>query len=45
MVRQSCARPILSLLDICAGNEEGVGKAIRESGIPRSEIFVTTKLV
>ena len=25
-------------------NEEGVGKAIRESGIPREEIFVTTKL-
>ncbi|KAF8706619.1 Glycoside Hydrolase, partial [Rhizoctonia solani] len=27
------------------GNEEGVGRAIRESGIPRSKIFVTTKLV
>ena len=26
------------------GNEKGVGKAIRESGIPREEIFVTTKL-
>ncbi|MEA5058519.1 MAG: aldo/keto reductase [Clostridia bacterium] len=26
------------------GNEEAVGKAIRESGIPREEIFVTTKL-
>ncbi len=26
------------------GNEEQVGAAIRESGIPRSEIFVTTKL-
>ncbi|KZO91474.1 Aldo/keto reductase [Calocera viscosa TUFC12733] len=26
------------------GNEEAVGRAIRESGIPRSEIFVTTKL-
>ncbi|WP_410177097.1 aldo/keto reductase [Thermoclostridium stercorarium] len=26
------------------GNEEGVGKAIRESGIPRDEIFITTKL-
>ncbi|HSN44610.1 MAG TPA: aldo/keto reductase [Propionibacteriaceae bacterium] len=25
-------------------NETGVGKAIRESGIPRDEIFVTTKL-
>lgn len=25
-------------------NEEAVGKAIRESGVPREEIFVTTKL-
>ena len=26
------------------GNEEGVGKAIKNSGIPRNEIFVITKL-
>ncbi|MGC1176951.1 MAG: aldo/keto reductase [Candidatus Saccharimonadales bacterium] len=26
------------------GNETGVGKAIRESGIPREDIFLTTKL-
>jgi diketogulonate reductase-like aldo/keto reductase len=26
------------------GNEEAVGQAIRDSGIPREEIFVTTKL-
>ncbi len=26
------------------GNEEGVGKAIAQSGIPRDELFVTTKL-
>ncbi|MDE7326552.1 MAG: aldo/keto reductase [Lachnospiraceae bacterium] len=26
------------------GNEEAVGRAVRESGIPRKEIFVTTKL-
>ena len=26
------------------GNEAPIGKAIRESGIPREEIFVTTKL-
>ena len=26
------------------GNETGVGRAVRESGIPRDEIFVTTKL-
>ncbi len=25
-------------------NERGVGQAIRESGVPREEIFVTTKL-
>lgn len=34
------------LIDTAAtyDNEEGVGKGIRESGIPREEIFVTTKL-
>ncbi|MDR0601661.1 MAG: aldo/keto reductase [Treponema sp.] len=26
------------------GNEESVGKAVRESGVPRKEIFITTKL-
>jgi len=26
------------------GNEGGVGRAVRESGLPREEIFVTTKL-
>jgi len=26
------------------GNEEGVGRAIRESGIPRDQLFVTTKV-
>jgi 2,5-diketo-D-gluconate reductase A len=26
------------------GNEEGVGQAVRESGLPREEVFVTTKL-
>ncbi len=26
------------------GNEEGVGKGIRDSGVPREEIFLTTKL-
>jgi 2,5-diketo-D-gluconate reductase A len=34
------------LIDTAAvyGNETGVGKAIRESAVPRDEIFVTTKL-
>ncbi|QWT17526.1 aldo/keto reductase [Collinsella sp. zg1085] len=27
----------------CYGNESGVGKAVEESGIPRSELFITTK--
>ncbi|TRY18304.1 aldo/keto reductase [Tessaracoccus rhinocerotis] len=33
-------------IDTAAGyrNEQGVGAAIRESGIPRDEVFVTTKL-
>lgn len=26
------------------GNEIGVGKAIKRSGIPREEVFITTKL-
>jgi diketogulonate reductase-like aldo/keto reductase len=26
------------------GNEEGVGQAIRDSGLPRDEVFVTTKV-
>lgn len=26
------------------GNEEGVGRAVRDSGVPREEIFVTSKL-
>ncbi|MGH8964038.1 MAG: aldo/keto reductase [Actinomycetes bacterium] len=26
------------------GNEEGVGQAIRESGLPREDVYVTTKL-
>ena len=25
-------------------NEEGVGQAIRESGVPREDLFITTKL-
>jgi len=34
------------LLDTAASyqNEEAVGKAIRASGVPRNEMFVTTKL-
>lgn len=34
------------LIDTAAsyGNEEAVGKAVRECGVPREELFVTTKL-
>ncbi|HEX3907558.1 MAG TPA: aldo/keto reductase [Mycobacteriales bacterium] len=34
------------LIDTAAmyGNEEGVGKAIEQSGVPRDELFITTKL-
>lgn len=34
------------LIDTAAiyGNEEGVGRAIRASGLPREELFITTKL-
>jgi 2,5-diketo-D-gluconate reductase A len=34
------------LIDTAAmyGNEEGVGKAIAQSGVPRDDLFVTTKL-
>ena len=34
------------LIDTAAsyGNEEAVGRAVRSSGIPREELFVTTKL-
>src|SRR4051794_10655829 len=34
------------LLDTAAsyGNEDAVGRAIRQSGVPREELFVTTKL-
>jgi 2,5-diketo-D-gluconate reductase A len=34
------------LIDTAAsyGNEEAVGNAIRRSGVPREELFVTTKL-
>lgn len=34
------------LIDTAAsyGNEEAVGKAVRESGVPREELFITTKL-
>ena len=50
---EECERSILEaiqtgyrLIDSAAayGNEESVGKAIERSGVPREEVFVTTKL-
>ena len=40
------SRPATGALDTAAsyGNEEAVGRAIADSGIPRGELFVTTKL-
>jgi diketogulonate reductase-like aldo/keto reductase len=49
----SCARAVAHALSIgyrhvdtaaLYGNEEDVGRAVRESGVPRSEVFVVTKL-
>lgn len=48
----ACVNAVLSALDLgyrhidtaqIYGNEESVGKALRESGVPRSEVFITTK--
>lgn len=42
---QSCARfQVCDGLLSVVGNEEQVGKAIRDSGVPRDELYVTTKL-
>lgn len=50
---EECERAVLSalengyrLIDTAAsyGNEESVGKAIRQSGVPREDIFLVTKL-
>lgn len=47
---ERCVRDALSagyrLIDTASvyGNEESVGAAIRESGISREELFITTKL-
>ena len=49
-ITERCVRDALSVgyrsIDTaqCYGNERAVGKAIKASGIPREEIFVTTKL-
>lgn len=53
MTGKDCVRSVLTALEMgyrhldtaqIYGNEREVGKAIRESGIPREEIFLTTKV-
>ncbi|MCC8023860.1 MAG: aldo/keto reductase [Clostridium sp.] len=50
VITERCVREALAvgyrMIDTaqCYGNEKAVGKAIQSSGIPREEIFVTTKL-
>lgn len=48
-----CERSVLDAIDtgyrlidtaVSYGNEEAVGKAIKKSGVPREELFITTKL-
>jgi diketogulonate reductase-like aldo/keto reductase len=48
----ACVNAVRSALDLgyrhidtaeAYGNEESVGRALRDSGVPRSEVFVTTK--
>lgn len=48
-----CERSVLDAIDIgyrlldtatSYGNEEAVGRAIKKSGVPREELFITTKL-
>lgn len=50
---EECYNSVAALLEVGGrlidtasyyGNEEAVGRAIRDSGVPREEIFVTTKL-
>jgi len=50
---ETCISAVKSALDVgythidtayIYGNEKGVGTAIKQSGIPRSELFITTKL-
>jgi 2,5-diketo-D-gluconate reductase A len=51
--QEECYRSVLEalkvgyrLIDTAAayGNEEAVGRALKDSGVPRSDVFVTTKL-
>lgn len=40
-----CARPgKLTNNKLLEGNEKEVGQAIKDSGVPREELFITTKL-
>lgn len=50
---EECERCVLDAISVgyrsidtaqAYGNERGVGEAVKESGIPREEIWITTKL-
>lgn len=50
---QECERSVIDAIDVgyrlvdtaaSYGNEEAVGRAIRTAGVPRDELFITTKL-
>ena len=50
---EECERCVLDAIDVgyrlidtaqAYGNEEGVGNAIQKSGVPREELFLTTKV-
>lgn len=53
VVPEECERCVLDALSVgyravdtaqAYGNEEGVGSALKKSGVPRSEVFLTTKV-
>ena len=43
-MRKESSKRVIRVTQQILVNEELVGKAIRESGIPRSEIYLVTKL-
>ena len=39
-----CFRKVYTNQNTCAQNEQEVGDAIKDSGIPREDIFITSKV-
>jgi len=44
MVRYFEFIQLSTLIEYSPGNEKEVGRAIRDSGVPRNDIYLTTKL-